>query len=238
MEGAIYVTNTSNAKLSLSGKVDTTYTAINASCSNKCSLKNKGCYAQVSFVGMTNNRLNKEAKKLSALDVARAEAFAIDSSYNGKSIPIGKYLRIHTSGDSKTIAGTKLINNAIKRWKKRGGNLVWSYTHSWSNVKRSHWSNVSVLASITNVSEVKLAKKQGYAPAIVVPNHKTDKAYYLKGSKVKWIPCPAQTKNNVTCESCKLCMKADWLFKTNRGIAFEAHGINKNTVKKHLTVIR
>lgn len=237
MEGAIYVTNSGNTKLSTSGKVDTTYVSINKTCSNKCSLKNKSCYAQSSFVGMVNNRLNLEANQLSALEVARAEAKAIDMSYSSSIIPKEKYLRVHTSGDSKTIKGTKLINNAVKRWKKRGGTLAWSYTHSWGNVKRSHWSEISVLASIDNVKQVKFARKQGYAPAIIVPYHKTDKSFLLKGSNIKWIPCPAQTRDKVTCESCKLCMKADWLFDTKRGIAFAAHGIRKESLKRQLKVI-
>lgn len=237
MEGAIYVSNSSNVKLSTSGKVDATYAAINKTCSNRCALKNKECYAQLSFVGIVNNRLNLEAKELSALDVARAEAHAIDSSYNSFSIPKEKYLRIHTSGDSKTVKGTKLINNAVKRWKKRGGVLAWSYTHSWRNVKRVHWDQVSILASIDDIKDVKLARKQGYAPTIIVPYHKTEKAFTLKGSNVKWIPCPAQTRDKVTCESCKLCMKADWLFSSKRGIAFAAHGVRKNSLKRHLKVL-
>lgn len=237
MEGAIYVSNSSNVKLSTSAKVDTTYAAIDKTCSNRCMLKDKECYGQTSFVGIVNNRLNLEAKKLSALDVARAEAQAIDLSYNASSIPRERYLRIHTCGDSKTIKGTKLINSAVKRWKKRGGALAWSYTHSWRNVKRSHWNQVSILASIDNIKDVKLARKQGYAPTIIVPCHKTEKAFKLKGSSIKWIPCPAQTRDKVTCESCKLCMKADWLFSAKRGIAFAAHGIKKNSLKRRLKVL-
>jgi hypothetical protein len=32
-------------------------------------------------------------------------------------------------------------------------------------------------------------------------------------------------------------MKADWLFKTNRGIAFSVHGVRKEQLKRHLPVV-
>jgi hypothetical protein len=134
------------------------------------------------------------------------------------------------------MAGTKLINNAVGRWKKRGGGSAWSYTHAWKNIPRSEWFNVSILASVASVDEVAEARKQGYAPAIVVPEHSSDKAYLLPGSDVKWIPCPAQTRE-VGCSDCRLCFNANRLFNTNMGIAFAAHGIRKNEIKRHLTVI-
>lgn len=241
MNGVIYVEGSKNTKIAGDGKVDATYCSIEKTCSNTCPLKNGGCYAKTSYVGMLTSRLNKEAKEYTALQVAQAEAKVIDNSYNKESIPYGRDLRLHVSGDSKSIKGTRLINAAVLRWKKRGGHDVWSYSHSWQHVPRKEWKDVSILASIESTKQVKLARKQGYAPAIIVANHPTDKAYTLPGSNVKWIPCPAQTKpggKQVTCTDCRLCMKADWLYATNKGIAFAAHGVSKNKIKKYLTVIQ
>lgn len=237
MHGAIYVSDSGNAKLMGSHKVDATYVSIQASCPKDCSLMGEGCYAQLGNVGIHTHRLDEEAKGMSALQAARAEAHAIDNSYQGRMVPWGRPLRLHVAGDSRTLAGTRIINNAVGRWQDRGGGPCWSYTHAWRNVPKEDWSNVSMLASVDSLAEVKNAHMQGYAPAIVVAEHPSDRAYYLNGSDVKWIPCPAQTRE-VGCSDCRLCFDADRLERGNFGIAFAVHGVRKEQVKRHLQVIQ
>jgi hypothetical protein len=237
MDGAIYVSDSGNTKIMGTKKVDATYVSIKASCPKDCPLMGEGCYAQLSYVGMTTVRLDDEAAGFSPLQAARSEARCIDECYKGGAVPTGRDMRLHVAGDSRTLAGTRIINNAIKRWKKRGGGACWSYTHAWKNVPRQEWNNVSILASVSNVEEVSLAREQGYAPAIVVSEHVSDKAYLLKGSDVKWIPCPAQTRD-VGCSDCRLCFDANRLFDGNFGIAFAVHGSKKEKMKRHLTVLK
>lgn len=240
IKGARYISDSSNSKIGGYKKVDATYVSINSSCPNSCSLKNSGCYAQQSYIGMYGKKLDKEVKGFSALQIAKQEATAIKSSYNGKEVPPLRDLRLHVSGDSKTIRGTRIINAAIGNWKSRGGGDCWSYTHSWKSVPRKEWSNVSMLASIDTIDDVQLAKNQGYAPALIVSKHLSEKTYTLPGSNIKWIPCPNQTKPNgkdIDCVSCRLCFNADRLFADNYGIAFAAHGIGKNKIKRRLDII-
>lgn len=237
MNGAIYVSDSGNTKIMGTKKVDATYVSIKASCPKSCPLMGEGCYAQLSYVGMTNHRLDEEAAGFSPLQAARAEAKAIDNSYKGGHIPQARALRIHVAGDSRTIAGTRLVNGAVKRWRERGGGDVWSYTHAWKNVPRKEWNQVSILASVTTVDEVVAAREKGYAPAIVVGEHVSEKAYQLEGSDTKWIPCPAQTRG-VGCTDCRLCFNADRLHDGNYGIAFAVHGVKKDSLKKHLTVVK
>lgn len=225
-----YVENSKNSKLSSGNNVDATYSSISKTCSNTCPLKGTLCYAELGHTGIVVSRLDESPHK-SALEVAREEANLIDKCYDGEKIPANKILRLHVSGDSRTIQGTKLLASACKRWKKRGGAYVYTYTHSWKNVPRSTWGEVSVLASIENTSQVKLAKKNGYVPAIVVEEHLSDKAYYLDGSDIKWIPCPAQTKDR-TCDQCKLCFDDLKLKQRNCGIAFSVHGARKKNIVK------
>ena len=235
--GVRYIEDSKNSKISGSRKVDATYVSIKSSCPKDCPLMDEGCYAQIAYVGITVHRLDDEAKNLSALKTARQEAHAIDIAYGGGPIPYNRDLRLHVSGDSRTIQGTRIINSAIKRWQTRGGNDCWSYTHAWKHVPRNIWSNVSILASVSSTKEVSAAHKQGYAPAIVVDSHPSDKTYTLKGSDVKWIPCPNQTKD-VACSDCRLCFNADRLFNEGYGIAFAAHGIKKENIKRRLQVIQ
>lgn len=237
MNGAIYVSESGNSKINGSKKVDATYSSIKTSCPKDCPLMGEGCYAELGYVGITSHRLDDEAKGNSPLDTARAEAKAIDNSYKGGPVPAGRDLRIHVAGDSRTLAGTRLINNAVKRWKQRGGGSVWSYTHAWKHVPRDEWSAVSILASVNHVNEVEAARAQGYAPAIVVPEHPSEKAFQLDGCDTKFIPCPAQTRG-VGCTDCRLCFNADRLHDNNFGIAFAVHGVMKDKMKRHLNVVK
>jgi hypothetical protein len=242
MKGALYVSDSGNTKIVGSKKVDATYASIKKTCPSTCSLKqDKSCYAMNSYVGMHVARLDSRARQGSPLDVARAEARAIDGAYNGKKVPAGRALRLHVAGDSRTIKGTRVINAAVARWKKRGGGDCWGYTHAHQKVARSTWSAVSILASIESINQVEEVRKMGYAPALVVPKHTTNKAYTIEGSNVKWLPCPAQTKpggKEIGCTDCRLCFNANRLYENNMGITFEVHGAKKNSLKRHLTVLQ
>ena len=234
MRGAIFVEKSKNSKV---GNVSATYVSIKGSCPSTCKLKSVGCYAQQSFVSIVNKRLEKRARQDKPLDLARSEAKAIDASFRGGKVPAGRPCRLHVSGDTTVVKGAKLINSAIKRWKKRGGGECWTYTHAWKNVKRSNWSDVSILASIESTNQVAEARANGYAPAIVINSFPSDKAFQLPGSDTKFIPCVAQTRD-VSCEDCRLCFNANRLFEKNMGIAFSVHGINKGKLKRMLTVIQ
>lgn len=94
-----------------------------------------------------------------------------------------------------------------------------------------------MLASIDDYSEIPLAIKRGYAPAIVVSTFPSKKKFKLEGSSVDFIPCPAQVYEKSSCDTCQLCMRDDMLKKLNLGIAFEAHSIKKNSIKRRLPII-
>lgn len=237
MSSAIYVSESGNTKINGSKKVDATYASIEATCPKACPFKGEGCYAQMGYVAITTNKLDRGAENLTAYQVAKVEADAINNSYNGGPVPAGRDLRIHVAGDARSSGCAKLIAKAVDRWKARGGNKVWSYTHAWRLVPRSAWGQVSILASVESVKDVKAARAQGYAPAIVVPEHPGDKAFYLEGSKTKWIPCPAQTRN-IGCTDCRLCFNADGLLKRNSGIAFAAHGAGSAKAKRQLPMVK
>lgn len=225
--GAIYVHGSNNSKIMGSEKADATYVAIETSCPLACPLKDDGCYAQTSgFLGKLARRLNDEAV---GIDPNAAEVALIDSSYNGGPVPTGRALRLHVSGDCSTSAKAAALSRAVKRWQRRGGGSAWNYTHAWRSVRRKSWGGISVLASIEHPSQAKEARKQGYAPALIVESHASPKAFKANG--FRWIPCPAQTRE-VGCTDCRLCFDADALFKRKAGIAFAAHGAKKNDVKR------
>jgi len=236
-----YVTFVEDSKNAKTGPVAATYASVSATCPSTCELKNNGCYAQVGNVGMHVRKMDTFARENnpSPLEAAIEESNLIKNSFKGNKIPNGKNLRIHVSGDTTTKEGAKIISEGIDNYKSRGGGLVWSYTHSWRTVPRSAWTkNISILGSVDSIEEVKKVRRKGYAPAIVVPRFENHKAFSIKGTSTKFIPCPAQTKENVTCVDCKLCMRADDLYERNHGIAFQSHGVLKNKINKRLTVIK
>lgn len=217
------VVNSKNAKI---GNIAATYLPIKQTCPDTCPLKDKACYAQLGNTGFQVIRLEKATKGQYAYDIIRKEAREI-IAYGPKAN--GKPLRVHVSGDVRTAKTAQLLGRAASKW----DGPVYSYTHAWRDIPRSVWGkHISILASCETISDAKQALKKGYAASIVVPEHKSDKAYIQDGVKV--IPCPQQTRE-VTCEKCKLCMNDKVLKDQNAAIAFAAHGERK---KVALTVIR
>lgn len=214
---AIVVQWSGNVKI---GRVSTTYQST-VHCVD-CPLKGAGCYAEGGMVAMQKRRLDDAVRETHAspLRSARQEAAGIDALR-----AVGQGLRLHTSGDCPSTETTRVVASAAQRFMARGGGQAWTYTHAWRRVQRRTWRNVSVLASCETTDDARKALAKGYAPAIVVERFDSPKAFQRDG--VTFVPCPAQTRDNVTCETCRLCWNADALHQRGTGIAFEAHGSSK-----------
>lgn len=131
-------------------------------------------------------------------------------------------LRIHTLGDCSTDMAAKTVAAAAERFMERHGRQAFTYTHAWRDVARKSWGEVSVLASCETPTEVRAARRRGWATAIVVQEHKQPTAYWVDG--VKLVPCPEQTGRCESCYQCRLCMRDDKLKQAGVTIAFAAHG--------------
>lgn len=227
----LYIENSKNSKI---GKIDATYAPIEQTCPDTCQLKDNGCFASLSFVGIHNTRIEKLSIGTPKVALAKEEADLIKLHADSKTK--SKYLRIHVSGDSTTITGTKLLAKAANSWIKNEDERVYTYTHAWNKVERKHWGNISCLASVDSEDQISKAKLNGYAVAIVVPEFTSKKAYLSTDKRTKFVPCPNQTVG-VSCEQCKLCFNDEYLINNNVGIAFAAHGVKKNNIKRRLNVI-
>lgn len=217
---AIAVEKSENAKI---GRASTTYLGT-VSCVD-CPMRHKkkmgdcGCYAEVGMVGFHVRRLNHvvRAQKAGPARQARAEAAGIDGLRAR-----GQPLRLHTSGDCPTTESARIVADAASRFVARGGGSVWTYTHAWRRVQRRAWGAVSVLASVEKLADARRAMSRGWAVARVVPQFSSDRAWSEGG--IRWIPCPAQTRDDVTCADCRLCWDDAKLREIGAGVAFEAHG--------------
>jgi hypothetical protein len=170
------------------------------------------------MVGMFTRRLNasEDANRLSVDELALAEAIAI-AGLTGE-LP----LRLHVVGDAATDAAAKLLSDAAQYHTNKHGQKVWSYTHAWRSVARKSWQDVSIFASCESTEDAEFAMTRGYAAAVVVEKHQSDKAYVENG--VKLVPCPQQTGRAATCVDCGLCMRAPAMLAGRAVIAFEVHG--------------
>lgn len=213
------ITKSGNKKL---GGVSTTHAA-QVSCPSTCVFKDGGgCYAERGPLGaFVLRNLNDTAVTVgaTALDVARAEAVAIDEM----DTVIGRPLRLHTVGDCASDEAARIVSEAAERYMERGGGRVWTYTHAWRVVSRKSWGGVSVLASCESEEDVLQAKRRGYATAIVVDNYAGQHRRYRHGT-IDVLPCPSQTKKGTTCADCKLCFDDDGIKKRDYSIGFEVHG--------------
>lgn len=207
---------------SKTGNIAVTYTTIKGTCSDDCPLKDKLCYAQTGMVGVNLARLDKAFNGESPEEIAKQEIQTLVAARDDQK---RRPLRLHVAGDTRTRKAARIISKAAAIWANKNGGVVYTYTHSWRNIPRSLFGKVSVLASVEKPAEIKQAKDQGYAAAIVVEKFESTKAYYMGEHKI--VPCPAQTRDSVTCASCKLCFNADKLNKIGVTIAFEAHGARK-----------
>jgi hypothetical protein len=220
------------------GKIAATHVGTDRTC-QACKLKDPDpvtgkipCYYRSGFrTAPLDARMNEAARvqKASVVRIAKAEARLIDRLLTGKKRDgsnrvTGRPLRIHVGGDTPTKEAAVIVAAAARRFTERVQAPAYTYTHSWRDVPRSAWEGVSVLASIESTADGRKALKRGYAPAVIVERFNGSKAFELDG--VRWIPCPAQTRDDVSCDSCRLCMNADALRDRGTGIAFAAHGNN------------
>ena len=225
---ATVVARSKNAKLG--DRVAATYAHVESTCPRTCPLKLAGCYAKQNRVGMHQSRLAPPRPLPRAgIQAARVEAEGI------RKLPRdGRPLRIHVSGDCRSTTAARIVSGAVADWQAVGGGPAWTYTHAWRTVPAEAWRPVSVLASYENPVDLPRAHSRGYATALVVSSFKQGREDCVKVG-MKGIACPAQMRDDMTCEKCQLCQLGRTLHKLKRVILFEAHGSGARKVRNLLT---
>ena len=213
-QSGVYATEVSASRKL--GDVSVTHVA-QASCPDSCPFLHSGCYAENGFLGgFITKRLNRGMDRdIDRQEIAKIEAAAIDRLSGERD------LRLHVVGDSTTVTGTAALARAALRYARRHGRAVWTYTHAWRWLPRKAWGSISVLASCETPADIVAARRRGYATALVVPEHESDRVHRIGRTKV--LPCPQQTRG-VTCAQCRLCTRDDFLRDSGLTITFAAHG--------------
>ncbi len=215
--------------------VSATRTSIAGTCRDSCRFKTKGCYERAGFTARLSDELDAIARKfgLTPRMIAEQEAGLIDRAFGGRDVPDGRPLRLHVGGDTYDAPSARILSSAAARWLARGGGLVWTFTHAWRHISRDAFGVISTLASVETGVAARAAMARGYAPAVVVPKHPSDRRFKWYGLDL--IPCPAETRER-TCATCRLCFNDGELVKRGIGIAFAKHG--RDASKIRLPVLR
>ena len=253
--GAKYVSSSKNSKI---GDMDATWVSIQSTCVDCTWKEAEVCYAMGGRAALHAAERDEAARanRESSTDTSKSEADVIDSAYNGGPIPAGRILRIHASGDTSTPEGARFVGTAVARWRKRGGEQAYTYTHAWRRVRRREFgSALSVLASLDNLEDAKGALAAGYGSVTVLVQNEdwarrmvitksgalVFKFLDLKretGTNLKFMPCPAQYPTDKEAKRWKIAYlaraigmdpaKAEKVFKVD----FDQYGLPKTESNK------
>lgn len=217
-----------------------TYVSIGATCPTSCRFKDAGCYVQVGITGARARKLDLEAKARDWTGdrVIEHEAYIIDRQWPD-GIPQdgaqgGRDLRLHVGGDVSSQRAARVLAGAAARWRARGGGAVWTYTHRWSDIDREAWGDITVLASVESLEEAHEVVSLGYMPGFTMSNFASERAWKPKGSDLRIVPCPAQTRDR-NCVTCRLCL--DRKPAGPAAIAFAMHGTRAKSARRNLPVM-
>lgn len=201
-----FIPESSNRK---TGAIPVTYTE-RASCPPSCPHYRADCYAEDFYTRLSWDKVPQRGGTLEAL----CEAVA--------ALPEGQLWRMNVAGDlpgEGEAVDPVALGEIVKANTGRRG---FTYTHkkspeaiAWA-AHATRWG-FTVNLSADDAGEADALAEHGPVCAIV-PTDTPEKSYTPEGRTI--IVCPAQTRDEVTCETCGLCARADRAVI----IGFRAHG--------------
>jgi len=210
------VKKSSNAKI---GPIPATNSA-RATCPPACPLAGAGgCYAEAGF----HTRLNWD--KLDAGERGKEwREFVADIA----ALPDGTLWRHNVSGDLPPIAPDQLDQSKVSELVSANkGKRGFTYTHypmSRVNsriVRTANDSGFTINASAnTEAQAIDYANRGLPTVAIISKQERGENWHGFERSGVRFVQCPAEYKEGVTCKSCKLCSHA----KRKTVVGFTVHG--------------
>lgn len=216
-----FVSKSHNVK---TGAIPVTYSSAET-CPDACALKRNGCYAETGNVGLHWRKLS--AGEVKALDFSQLLS-------NVAALPMGQLWRHNVAGDlpgeNNAIDPLALDMLAIANRGKRG----FTYTHkplTKTNalaVKRAVAMGFTINLSADSMAEADAKSGLGAPVVVVVPSDHPAHSKTPQGRHV--IVCPAQTNEDVSCESCQLCQRPN----RKAIVAFRAHGVYTRKVSDRL----
>lgn len=203
-----FIRTSANSK---TGKIPVTYTERD-SCPPSCPHYRADCYAEDYYTRMNWDRVPQRGADLDALCQSIA------------ALPEGQLWRHNVAGDLSGI-GEAVDPMALGQIVKANtGRRGFTYTHKksaealyWAQCATDWGFTVNLSADDAGEADA-LAAVSSLPMTCIVPMDTPEKTETPEGRTI--IVCPAQTRDDVTCETCGLCQRAD----RRVIIGFRAHG--------------
>lgn len=214
----------SNAK---TGRIPVT-TSSEDTCPDTCPLYGGGCYAKQGHLAMHWRKVSEGSRSIDWNALVSTIA----------SLPAGQLWRHNQAGDLPHNAGIIDADKVAEMVQANQGKRGFTYTHhdvetnahNRKVVAQATLQGFTVNLSANNLGHADTLASLDIAPvAVVLPSHQVTNTKTPGGRPV--IVCPATIRDDVTCESCKLCSVSG----KRRIIGFPAHGSGK--VKADLIAI-
>ena len=213
------------------GPIATTMTSAE-SCPETCPFNNGGgCYASGGPTAIHWNRLTRR-------EIGGDWMNLVHEIGNAKLKP-GTLLRHNVAGDLPHESG-KIRADMLRTLTGiflDAGLVPFTYTHHKQDgfnlppIREAIDAGFTVNLSCDSEAQASERFREGF-PAVCVTRSSDTRRSWTDESGVRFQTCPAQLKDGVTCETCKLCTKADRACV----VAFRSHGTSKKRIDQRLAV--
>lgn len=191
-------------------------------CADDCPFKAKGCYAKGGPLALHWSKVTSGERGIDWQSFIKQV----------RNFPAGQLWRHNQAGDlpgvGNAIDATALAELSAANEGKRG----FTYSHkpptgdNLSALRAANAAGFTVNLSANSVNHADTLAKLGLPVAAVVPQDSPDRFTTPEGNRV--VVCPAQRVDGISCNTCRLCAKA------NRGfiVGFKPHGAASKAVNQ------
>lgn len=190
-------------------------------CPDICPLKHKGCYASLGHILIHWKRAEKTGMSWS------------EFCQEILSLPVGQLWRHNQAGDLPGKNSDIDVKKLTLLVKANLGKKGFTYTHKPINkkngeaIKYANDNGFTINLSANNLRHADELAKKNVGPVVsLLPADQKTNCLTPEGRRV--IVCPAVTKVNTNCMTCKLCANS----KRSVIIGFPAHGVAKKKVNE------
>lgn len=211
-----FVRVSSNAK---TGKIPVVYSSRNT-CPDSCPMKGTECYAEYGPVRLAWNRAESG---ISANELAKEIA----------KLPREGVWRYGVAGDLPGVGESVDVQALDLLIRANSARDVIAYSHKKSEqaieaIRDANQRGFTINVSADSVSEADHYYRQDLPTVLTVPSDAPEITYTESGARV--VVCPAQTRSDVTCESCRLCSVSS----RRVIVGFRAHGTKTKSLDKRI----
>jgi hypothetical protein len=212
-----FVSKSSNAK---TGPMSVVYSS-RSTCPDSCAHKGAGCYAESGPISTHWRKVDTQGIDLDSL----CESI--------RTIPRGSLWRYGVAGDLPGNGDTLDKMALVKIVRANKGRRGFTYTHKLADLDAIRGATRQGFTVNVSTDSIELADyyySLDLPVTVVVPRERPEVTYTPNGVRV--VVCPAQTRDDVTCQSCGLCAVAS----RRVIVGFRAHGSGASKVEKRLKV--